>query len=280
MGSASSSRKTVMKTVLLIGAGGGMGSACAQMFLKDGVLVLGMDRPGANMLDGVLPLFADLTDADAVTAAYETAKRHTDRINAIVYMAGIYDADSLVEIDEARMQRIFEINVFGAYRVIKTFLPLLAEGARVVLITSELADLDPLPFTGLYGITKGTLDRFAFSLAMELQLLGFSVSVIRPGAVETPLLGGSVKSIEAFTERTKLYPDVAEKFLRVTNAVEAKAVPPEAVAKKVSKALKAKHPRFAYSLNRNPLLRLYGILPKRLKLCFIKAFLNTKKAGK
>lgn len=268
-----------MKTVLLIGAGGGMGSACVCMFLNDGVRVLGIDRPGASMPEGVVPLYADLTDPDAVTAAYEAAKTETDQLDAIVYMAGIYEADSLVEIDEARMRRIFEINVFGAYRVIRTFLPLMHNGSRVVLVTSELADLDPLPFTGLYGITKGTLDRFAFSLAMELQLLGISVSVIRPGAVQTPLLSGSVKSIEAFTERTKLYPDIAAKFLRVTNAVEAKAVPPEAVAKKVKKALKARRPRFAYSLNRNPLLRLYGILPKRLKLFFIKAFLKTKKAG-
>jgi len=268
-----------MKTVLLIGAGGGMGSACARMFLKNGVRVLGMDRPGAAMPEGVVPLFADLTEADAVKAAFDAAKQQAERIDAIVYMAGIYEADSLVEIEEARMRRIFEINVFGAYRVIRAFQPLLHDGSRVVIVTSELADLDPLPFTGLYGITKGTLDRFAFSLAMELQLLGISVSVIRPGAVETPLLNGSVKSIEAFTKRTKLYPDVAEKFLRVTNAVEAKAVQPEAIAKKVNHALKAKRPRFAYSLNRNPLLRLYGILPKRLKLFFIKAFLKTKKAG-
>ena len=253
-----------------------MGSACARMFLKDGIRVLGMDRPGAAMPEGVVPLYADLTEADAVTAAYEAAKQQTDCIDAIVYMAGIYEADSLVEIEEARMRRIFEINVFGAYRVIRAFLPLLHNGSRVVIVTSELADLDPLPFTGLYAVTKGTLDRFAFSLAMELQLRGISVSVIRPGAVETPLLGGSVKSIKAYTERTKLYPDVAEKFLRVTNAVEAKAVPPEAVAKKVGKALRARRPRFAYSLNRNPLLILYGILPKRLKLFAIRTFLKAK----
>ena len=263
-----------MKTVLLIGAGGGMGTACARQFLKEGVRVLGIDRPGAKMPDGVEPLFADLGDPEAVKSAYDAVS--ADSIDAIGYMAGIYEADSLVEIDEERMHRIFEINVFGAYRVIKTFLPMLSESARIVLVTSELADLDPLPFTGLYGVTKGTLDRFAFSLAMELQLLGMHVSVIRPGAVETPLLGGSVKSIEAFTARTTRYPDVAEKFLRVTNAVEAKAVPPETVAKKVRKVLKAKHPRFAYALNRNPLLILYGILPKRLKLLFIKTFLKTK----
>ena len=269
-----------MKTVLLIGAGGGMGSACARMFTEQGDRVFGIDRPGMELHDGVVPLFADLTDPEQVNAAYESVKEQTDTIDAIVYAAGIYEADSLVEIDEARMRRIFEINVFGAYRVIRTFLPLMQAGSRIVLITSELADLDPLPFTGLYGITKGTLDRYAFSLAMELQMLGMRVSVIRPGAVKTPLLSGSVKSITAFTAKTKLYPDVAEKFLRVTNAVEAKAVPPEAVANKVRKALKAKHPRFAYSLNRNPLLRLYRILPKRLKLYCIRVFLKSKKAGK
>lgn len=276
MGSTFKSFETIMKTVLLIGAGGGMGTACAQMFLKDNVNVLGMDRPGIKLPKGVVPLYADLTDADPVTAAFEATKKQTDHIDAIVYMAGIYDADSLVEIDEDRMRRIFEINVFGAYRVIKAFLPLLHIGSRIVLVTSELADLDPLPFTGLYGITKGTLDRFAFSLAMELQLLGISVSVIRPGAVQTPLLDGSVKSIEAFTVRTKRYPGIAAKFLSVTNSVEAKAVPPEQVANKVKKVLTAKRPRFAYSLNRNPLLRLYGILPKRLKLFAIRAVLKQR----
>ncbi len=276
MGSASEGIQTVMKTALLIGAGGGMGSACARILLKNGYRVLGMDRPGASMPDGVAPIEADLCASDAITAAYEIVKKLTDSIDAIVYMAGIYDADSLVEIDEARIRRIFEINMFGAYRTIKGFLPLLSENARVVLITSELADLDPLPFTGLYGITKGTLDRFAFSLAMELQLIGISVSVIRPGAVDTPLLGSSVKSIEAFTDRTSHYPDVAAKFLRVTKAVEAKAVSPDCVARKVLRVLSVNHPRFAYSLNRNPLLRLYGILPKQLKLFAIRTFLNNK----
>lgn len=271
-----------MHTVLLIGAGGGIGSACAHMLCKDGDSVLGIDRPGAAMPEGVVPLHADLTDPDQITAAFEAAKRQTDHIDAIVYMAGIYEADSLVEIDEAHFSRIFEINVFGAYRVIRTFLPLLRAGSRTVIVTSELATLDPLPFTGLYGITKSTLDRFAFSLAMELQLLDLSVSVIRPGAVETPLLDGSVSSIEAFTKRTTRYPNVAAKFLRVTNAVEAKAVPPERVAKKLKTVLSAKRPRFAYSLNRNPLLKLYGLLPSQWKLFAIRTFLkpNTTKTDR
>lgn len=265
-----------MKSILLIGAGGGMGKACAKLFSEQGYHVFGMDRPGASIPDNAVPLYADVTDSEQIAAAYEKAGVQTDSLDTIVYLAGIYEADSLVEIDEARMRRIFEINVFGAYRAVRTFLPLLHRGSRVVLVTSELAALDPLPFTGLYGITKGTLDRYAFSLAMELQLLGISVSVIRAGAVETPLLGGSVDSIQSFTKRTTHYPDVAAKFLRVTNAVEAKAVSPMRVAKLVRRILSTKHPRFAYSLNRNPLLILYGILPKRIKLFTIRRFLKSK----
>lgn len=265
-----------MKSILLIGAGGGMGKACAKLFSEQGYRIFGMDRPGASIPDNVVPLYADVTDSEQIAAAYEKAREQTDSLDTIVYLAGIYEADSLVEIDEARMRRIFEINVFGAYRAVRTFLPLLHRGSRIVLVTSELAALDPLPFTGLYGITKSTLDRYAFSLAMELQLLGISVSVIRSGAVETPLLGGSVDSIQSFTERTTHYPDVAAKFLRVTNAVEAKAVSPMRVAILVRRILSAKHPRFAYSLNRNPLLILYGVLPKRFKLFAIRKFLTSK----
>ena len=114
-----------MKTALLIGAGGGMGSACACMLLNEGYRVIGMDRPGSVFPKGVSAIEADLTVPDTILSAYDDVKKLTDSINAIVYMAGIYDADSLVEIDEARMQRIFEINVFGAYRTVKTFLPLL-----------------------------------------------------------------------------------------------------------------------------------------------------------
>ena len=263
-----------MKTILLIGAGGGMGRACAKQLQSDGDRVIGLDRTVECMPDGMERYAADVTRADMLSAAYEAIRANTDALDAIVYAAGMYDMDSLVEIDEQRMTGIFDVNVFGAYRAIKTFFPLLRAGSRVVFVTSELAPLDPLPFTGLYGITKGTLEGYAFSLAMELQLLSIAVSVIRPGAVETPLLDRSVERIEAFAARTKLYPGQAKRFLRVTQSVESKSVPPEAVAKKLIKVLHKKRPRYLYTLNRNPLLLLFGRLPKQWQLGIIKTYLS------
>ena len=62
---------------------------------------------------------------------------------------------------------------------------MLKNGSKILITTSELAPLDPLPFTGIYAVTKGALDKYAYSLRMELQLLGMRVSVLRAGAVDT-----------------------------------------------------------------------------------------------
>ena len=89
--------------------------------------------------------------------------------------------DSLIEMSDSDFERIFKINLFGAFYINKTFMPLLKRGGRIIMTTSELAPLDPLPFTGIYAITKSALDKYAYSLRMELQLLGICVSVIRAG---------------------------------------------------------------------------------------------------
>ena len=96
----------------------------------------------------------------------------------------------------------FDVNVFGAYRINKTFLPLLKKGSRIVITTSELAPLDPLPFTGVYAITKSALEKYAYSLRMELQLLDIDVVVLRPGAVKTSMLGDSTTALDKFCKKT------------------------------------------------------------------------------
>ena len=85
---------------------------------------------------------------------------------------------------EDKFVRIFNINLFGIYRVNKAFVPLLSPASRIVIVSSELAPLNPLPFNGIYTVTKAAVEKYAYSLRMELQLLGHSVSVIRlPGCV-------------------------------------------------------------------------------------------------
>ena len=154
---------------------------------------------------------------------------------------------------------------------------LLKGGSRVLMTTSELAPLDPLPFTGIYAITKSSLDKYAYSLRMELQLLGIDVSVHRAGAVSTGMLGVSTDALDRFCEKTTTYACNADRFRKIVNSVEAKSVPPERIAEKVCKILRAKRTKFIYNVNRNKLLLLLNALPKSAQCRVIKKILKQRK---
>ena len=262
------------KTVLITGAGGGMGQAVCRRLLELGWTVFGLDRQAPGSAEKLCFIPPDLTDAASVEEACARVRQQTEHLDAIVHLAGVYDLDSLVEMDEQAITRLFQVSLFGVYRVNRAFFPLLSKGSRIVITSSELAPLDPLPFTGIYGISKAALEKYADSLRMEVNLHGISVSVIRPGAVKTGLLDVSTRALDRFCAETKYYPCNAERFRRIVNSVEAKHVPPERIAGRVEKALTAKCPKYTYNVNRNPLLRLLNLLPKRLQVSIIRGILK------
>ena len=260
--------------VLVTGAAGGMGRETVKLLADSGYRVFALDRVPAQASENVLPVVADLASPESVAAAFDAVRAETDELYAIIHFAGIYLLDSLIEIEPADFERIFRINLGGAYLVNRTFRPLLAEGSKVVMITSELAVLDPLPFTGIYAIAKAALDRYAYSLRMELQLSGINVSVIRAGAVDTGMIPESTRQLDEFCEKTELYSPNAARFRRIVDRVEARKVPPAKIAKKVCLILRARRPRFAYQVNRNPLLVMFDALPQRLRFFIIRKILG------
>ena len=184
--------------------------------------------------------------------------------------------DSLVEMETDSFKKIFDINVNGVFLVNKIFLPLLKKNSRILITTSELAPLDPLPFTGIYAVTKAALDKYAYSLKMELQLLDIKVSVLRAGAVSTNMLGVSTTALDKFCEKTRLYSCNAKCFKNIVEGVEARNIPPSKIAKKAFDIIKKQKPKFAYNINRNPLLLMLNILPKSLQLFAIRQILKNK----
>lgn len=268
-----------MKYVLITGAYGGMGYAAAKAIAERGDTVFALDKSVRTAEPNIIPVEADVTDGESVQRAFDFVRSQTDELFAILHFAGIYRLDSLVEMSEERFTEIFNINLFGAYRVNKAFLPLLREGSRIVLTTSELAPLTPLPFTGVCAITKTALERYAQSLRMELQLLGIDLSVLRPGAVKTALLSDSTRELEQFCGNTRIYIYNAEKFRKIVNSVESKHVPPKKIAKTAIRALTAKRPKYIYNVNRNPLLRVWNVLPARCQTAVIRRILKSKPKG-
>ena len=259
------------RTAVVTGAAGGMGQAVVKKLSSAGWEVWSLDRA-----DLTTPRYikTDITDMASVEKACARIKEKAGKINAIVHLAGIYDMNSLVEMSEEDFVRIFNVNLFGIYRVNKALCPLLAPSSRIVIISSELAPLDPLPFNGIYGITKTAIEKYAYSLRMELQLLGHKVIVVRPGAVKTGLLDTSKKRIEAFCESTELYKTNAKLFMGVTEKVETRNVTPDRIGAAVLKALEAGRPRYLYNVNRNFLLRLFNALPQHLQTFIMRKVLS------
>lgn len=268
-----------MLNVLITGVNGGVGSSLRNLLLSEGYVVYGLDiveKPFEH--DNYHYYKVNIRDNNNIAKVKDELEKAEATLSAIINTSGIYDLNSLLEISEEDIIKIFDINFFGIYRINKAFSSLLKEKGKIIIISSELAPLDPLPFTGLYGITKSTVEKYAYSLRMEMQLLGHQVVVIRPGAIDTGLLDVSTTKIKRFKEETKLYQYNASKFLEVTEKVENRKIKPDKIAKLICKVLKKKKPKYIYSINRNKLLILLSILPKRLQNYIIKKILQSKEA--
>lgn len=263
-----------MKYILVTGAFGGMGSALTNLLASNGYVVFALDKNIGDEADNIIPIEADVTNDDSIKNAVDKVSKITDKLCGIIHFAGMYGLDSLVEIDSGKFKRIFDVNFYGVFAVNKYFLPYLESGAHIIITTSELAPLNPLPFTGLYAISKSALDKYAYSLRMELQLLKINVSVIRAGAVKTDMLGVSTEELDKFCDNTKLYKCNAERFKRIVDGIESKNISPEKIAQKAFKILNKNNPKFSYTANRNPLLILFGILPQKLQFRIIREVLD------
>ena len=266
-------KTTTTKCVIVTGVAGGMGRETA-MYLRDvGYSVIGLDLKPVK-IEGVECVRIDLTDSKAIGRLATKLRKRDISLYAIVHQAGMYDLDSLVEVDEERFRRIFEVNLYSVYLLNRAMIGLMREGSRVIVTSSELAPLMPLPFTGLYAITKTAIERYAFSLRHELNLLGIHVSILRPGATDTGLLGDSQTALDKFVGKTTLYDTNAVRFKAIVDSVENKNIHPSRIARLVAKALSAKRPRYVYNINRNILLRILNILPHRLQVWIITKILK------
>ncbi len=263
-----------MGKYLVTGARGGMGTALCRALVRDGHEVWALDRAPGVESEGHHCLTADVTLASELEQARERVRKQAGGLDGIICAAGVYDLDSLLEMPEERFIRDFDVNLFGGFRVNQVFLPLLNPGGRIVMVSSELAPLDPLPFTGIYAVTKAAVEKYAQALRMEAQTLGHPVIVVRPGAVDTPMLPASSACLNRFCESTRLYKFSAERFRRIVERVEVRKVKPEKVAEVITRALTAKRPRLVYTVNRNPLLLIMNALPQRAQLWIIRKILT------
>lgn len=260
--------------ILITGAASGIGRATAECFLAHGHRVFGVDVVPIRQQENFHSFVADITDEVSLGAVQAYLADNGIELDAILNIAGIHMMASLVEGDYTRMKRVVDINLTGTMLVNRIFHPHLKKKGRIVIVTSEVASMDPMPFNGLYNVTKTALDCYAQALRQELNLIGQQVITIRPGAVETPLSSGSVKATADLAQTTVLCRKQAGRFCRIAAKLMGTPIALEKLAALIYQAATSKHPKLIYQKHRNIGLVLLSMLPKRLQCAIIKMLLN------
>ncbi|MEZ0301870.1 MAG: SDR family NAD(P)-dependent oxidoreductase [Hyphomicrobiaceae bacterium] len=193
------------KVALVIGGAGGIGAASCVMFADEGAKVIMTHRPGTEPAaraaerlktlkgEGHAALPADVGDTGTLVALRDEIARRYGRLDILVNSAGFTKAvphTDLEGLDDALIDRMFEINWRGQYAAIRTFAPMLkVSGDGLVVQVSSIAGFQGSGSSVVYGATKAGLDVMVKSLA---RVLGPEVRLIAvsPGAVDTNFVPG------------------------------------------------------------------------------------------
>ena len=251
------------KTVLITGAGGGLGGAAATLFAQRGWTVLAADLRPPDPAPNVVPIEIDVTDTDSVNAAVAVAQEHApDGLDAVVTFAGWMFVGSLVEADDEDMRRIFDINVLGTYRVIKGAFPLIHRaGGRVVTISSETGWQKALMLNGPYAMTKHAVEAYTDALRRELMVLGIPVSTVQPGPFRTNMVAGIRASFDRAAGKSTYFKGLTTRVGDMAVQEQDSAHDPSVLAEAVWRAATADRPRRRYSVRPDLQRRIMNRVP-------------------
>ena len=260
--------------VLITGIASGIGKSTSEFFLENNHEVYGIDINKVEDKNNLHSFICDITNEEQLLKIKKELENNNIKFDAIINVAGIHKMSSLVEDDYSKLKSVIDINLLGTILVNRTFHSLLKEKGRILITTSEVASLDPMPFNSIYSISKTALDSYAQALRQELNLINQMVITIRPGAIKTPLANSSLEGTKILASQTKLYKKQSHKFYNIVKNFMGVPIDPSKIGKLIYKASITKHPKLIYKKHSNLGLILLNILPKRLQCSIIKTLLK------
>lgn len=190
------------KYALITGASSGIGYNLAVELLKRGYKVIGCSPPqvifGQKPLEeeyGIISIPLDITDVNNIKSVHEQVKRITNNQLSILYNnAGISIAGPAMEIDEDKLNKIFQVNVIGHINMTKWFAPMIINTRGTIVFTSSVAARVPLSWVSAYNATKAAIDAYALTLHGEMAPFGVRVHSVITGGVDTAICDANVCS--------------------------------------------------------------------------------------
>ena len=202
------------KTAIITGGGSGIGLATARAFCKEGAKVILFGRrkekliSAANELgDSVLIVQGDMTHNDDLDQLINKTLNNFKGIDILVNSAGLYNGAPLHEISDSQWDGIMDINIRSIFQLTRRVLPLMmAQKSGSIVHISSILGLIAVPQVAAYNVSKGALNQFSRSIAVEYGSYGIRSNSICPGLIETDMTADLMKDASLMQEWSKEYP--------------------------------------------------------------------------
>jgi NAD(P)-dependent dehydrogenase (short-subunit alcohol dehydrogenase family) len=200
------------KVAVITGGSSGIGLATAQRFMAEGahVFITGrrqseLDAAVKQIGENVTGVQGDVANFADLDRLYATVKREKGRIDILFANAGVGEFAPLGQITEAHFDKTFGINVKGTLFTVQKALPLMPDGASIVM-NASITSIKGTPAFGVYAASKAALWSFARTWSVDLKDRNIRINVVSPGTVITPgyktELGMSDEQIEQLKVQT------------------------------------------------------------------------------
>ena len=179
------------KTVLITGAGGGIGRACVRYFAEKGWCVVGVDRAdfGDDFPKDGRFIHADISHPDSVEQIFQQARDFRPALDALVNNAAIQIAKPLIETTVEEWDAVMASNLRSVFLFVKLAHPLMkAAGGGAIVNVSSVHAIQTSKNIAAYAASKGGLLALTRALAIEFAPDNIRVNAVLPGAVDTPML--------------------------------------------------------------------------------------------
>lgn len=198
------------KTALITGGNGGIGLATAKRFVSEGAYVFITGRRKAELTAAakeiarnVTAVQGDVSNVDDLDRLFAQIQREKGKLDIVFANAGVAKYAPFGKVTEELFDSIFNINVKGLLFTVQKALPLLPDGASIILNASIVASKG-LAANSVYSATKAAVRSFARTWTTDLKDRRIRVNAVSPGSIDTPGLNDLLASSETGQQRLKM----------------------------------------------------------------------------
>ncbi|MER6528030.1 SDR family oxidoreductase [Streptomyces sp. NPDC001508] len=178
------------RTVLVTGAGSGIGLAMTRRFLDEGATVYAADLDPSGVPDGSVAVTVDVTEPDSFAAAVSRAVTETGALHVLCNNAGASSTTDPVSCTVEEWEHTFAVNSRGVFLGTKFALPhMLAQRHGAIVNTASVAGLVGLKDRAAYCASKGAVVAFTRQVAVQYAGTGVRCNSVCPGTVDSPWVG-------------------------------------------------------------------------------------------